>query len=357
MLVYYNDNKSQSMYAWNAVEVLVDGLLQLGRVINVVKKGLLIDFGCASHRKKFFKWEHVFHATRVFDPLDTLLDPNVQVLLRAGADCPWKWYPGIALSPGDERSYLANLYIVEAQLPHGTVRELLPRNQVRRPPSDADLVSRRVQENDFVLRSCPMPSAWPGAADLLREIFPLILPRARRVLYRMVQNDSLLYVQLGSDCALLPNELEELFHRTKEKLAGVGFPNDVWVRTSLGRQLIDGSLPVAGQRQPHPVPSHLPLWNALLTTEADFPDVRVSGRKEDCPLPTMQPLFWMLTCLLHCVNSNTKTVVLMHAKMDECEDAAAMIRFVVGRTGTLVFYRKPWGDCCGSADVRSERYG
>ncbi|XP_055353187.1 uncharacterized protein LOC129599072 isoform X2 [Paramacrobiotus metropolitanus] len=361
MFVYEEDNQSHSMFAWNAVDVLIDGLLQLGKVINVVEKGLIINFGCTGQGSEFIEYEHIFHATRVFDPLDTFLDPNVQVLLRVGPDCPWKWYPGIVLSPGDEGGYLAGLFIVEAQLPHGTVRELLPRNQVRRPPSDADLDGRRVQDKDFVIRSCPMPSAWTGETGLLREIFPLILPRARGVFNTMVQSDSLQYLQRGSDRALLPDELEELFNRTKKKFYKCAIPQDVWLQTSLWHKVLrDRKRYTFPFLEPdESIPSKLlveifqsldsgnrtrcrrtcTLWNNLLTTEDDFPDVRVSGRQDDCPSPGMQPVFWIMTCLLHCVNRRTKTMVLMHMTLDDCEDAAAMVRFVVGRTGTLVFYR------------------
>ncbi|XP_055353209.1 uncharacterized protein LOC129599094 [Paramacrobiotus metropolitanus] len=207
MFVY--DPLEQSLYAWNAVEVFVDGLLQLGRVINVVEKGLVIDFGCATQRSQFIEYRRIFHACKARSPhpVNTYQEyreyRNVQVLFRAGPDRPWAWYPGTAVSLG-EQSYFGCVYIVEVKLPHGVVKELLPRNQVRRPPSDADLAARRVQDKDFVIRGCPLPAAPRELGDLLASN----LPPMRRVLCTEVLNETLLYLQRRLDREMQPQELD-----------------------------------------------------------------------------------------------------------------------------------------------------
>ncbi|XP_055353181.1 uncharacterized protein LOC129599069 [Paramacrobiotus metropolitanus] len=362
MLVYEENEQSLSMYAWNAVEVLVDGLLQLGRVVNVVENGLIIDFGCTSQRSHFVEYGRVFYSCRTSDPLDPYLEPKVQILLRAGPLCPWVWYPGKAVSLGDE-SYYAAVYIVEVQLPHGVVKELLPMNQVRRSLSDADLACRRVQPRDLVIRGCPLPTAWSGASRVLREVFPSKIPPARRVWCTQMLSQTLLYLQHRLDRELEPYELEELYQRLKKK----------YNSKKISRHLpLARSLEVTGQgkkRKPRgscdavfqSFPSELlvevfrlldsihrtryrrvcALWNAILTTDAYFPDVRVSCRREDCPSSCMAPLFWALSCLLHCVNTRTKKVIVMHMNMSECDDADTLVRYVLGRNcrvGTLVFY-------------------
>ncbi|XP_055353161.1 uncharacterized protein LOC129599057 isoform X1 [Paramacrobiotus metropolitanus] len=84
------------------------------------------------------------------------------------------------------------------------------------------------------------------------------------------------------------------------------------------------------------------LWNRLLTTEAYFPDVRVSCRTDNYPLSWTNPLFWRLAGLLHCVNRHTKMIVLMHMNLGDSEHPGVVIRCTVGRIPTLVLYQCVW---------------
>ncbi|XP_055353189.1 uncharacterized protein LOC129599075 [Paramacrobiotus metropolitanus] len=357
-------------YTWNTVEVFVDGLLQLGKVINVAENGLIIDFGCTGLHSEFVEYGRVFHSGVLWTwwaamdrlvrglkgiDLDVNKDPTVQVLLRAGPDCPWIWYPGRAWSLGKEPPF-ANAFIVEAQLPYGAVKVLLPTEQVRRPPTDAELSRHRAH---FVIRSCPLPPCATGL-PVPFEILTATLFQEREVLCIKVLNETLQYLQLGFHTALQPDKLSEVYARLKlQRNLNGGISAHLFVRTAAMRldpkctESVSCELPFLPILLVEVLQSLdsinrtrclrvCALWNGILTTDASFRDVWVSGRREESLSPGMSPLFWAVTCLLHCVNRQTKIVVLMHMELSDCDAAATMVRYIIGsgnRVGTLLFGR------------------
>ncbi|XP_055353165.1 uncharacterized protein LOC129599057 isoform X3 [Paramacrobiotus metropolitanus] len=182
-----------AVYAWNSVDVLVDGVLQHGRVINAAKTGLVVDFECRIQRVQFIEYGRAFHMIKPPYDLDARRDRDVQVLLRADPEGPWRWFRG-AMVPGGDLSSRVNAYIVEAEMPHGTIKELLPRQQVRRPPSDDQLA--QVWPKEFVMRECELPAVWSGMSRMrLKKACGLYLPRLRDVWCARVRKWTLLYVQ------------------------------------------------------------------------------------------------------------------------------------------------------------------
>ncbi|XP_055353210.1 uncharacterized protein LOC129599095 [Paramacrobiotus metropolitanus] len=85
-----------------------------------------------------------------------------------------------------------------------------------------------------------------------------------------------------------------------------------------------------------------PLWNTLLTTEAYFLDVRVSGHDADYGnLPyQVDDLYWAPACLLKCLRSTTKMVVITNLDFDKCKDIAELLNVILSRSRipTLVLY-------------------
>ncbi|XP_055353207.1 uncharacterized protein LOC129599091 [Paramacrobiotus metropolitanus] len=320
------------MSSWNTVYVRIDGLLQYGKVINKLDNGLIIDFQCAPQRAQFVEYGRVFRPWESFTPQDTRPDSNIQALLLVSPDRPWTWYPGKKVSLSSD-GYFASVCLVEVQQPHGVVKELLPWEQVHRPPSDTQLINRGVWEEDFLIRGCPLPAGWLGASPEHREAFLSSLPRASNVLVVSVLSNALVYVQPRCG-GLLPSSLEQLFDSLRNQIVP---PPIAAERREETRQTI-----VCADALVQSLPSELlveilhsldsisrvrcrrtcPRCDALLTTDGCKP-----------------PVFWALTCLLHCVNSLTTTVVLLHMDMSKCRDAVTILRYILGhsrRIGTLV---------------------
>ncbi|XP_055347598.1 uncharacterized protein LOC129594804 [Paramacrobiotus metropolitanus] len=214
MLVYDEDDRSQSMHAWNAVDVLVDGLLQPGKIINVAKNGLFIDFGSAGQRSEFVEYGRVFSSWRPLESVDAFKTPDVQALLRAGPDCPWTWYPvpGRIMSCGTE-SYLDDVYIVEAQLPHGPRRR--QRAVVEKSSAPTALGRRlggfRVRDKDCY--TWQLPRVCSGESRVPFEILKESIFQEREVVCTKVLSDTLLYMQRCSERPLQLQELEKRYVR------------------------------------------------------------------------------------------------------------------------------------------------
>ncbi|XP_055349945.1 uncharacterized protein LOC129596636 [Paramacrobiotus metropolitanus] len=343
--------------AWNAVDVLVDGVLQHGRVINVVEKGLIVDFDCETQRAQFVEYGRIFHLTEPRDDLNLKGGENVQALVRAAPDGPWQWFPGRVARDGG-LDFCVQAYIVEAQLPHGAITELLPRQQVRFVPSNNELDSRRIQPTDFQIRSCLLSAVWFNASRALLDACRLHLQRKRSVWWTKMSHGGLWYVQRSADAPLQPPELEAVCmeglkkHEGKiaqQPLSAAATPSGKRQRTARDRGLpLAVELLVETFQSLHSIDRTrhrrvCALWNQLLTTEAYFPVVRISCQPADCPLSWTNPRFWTHAVLLHCVNRRTTTIVLTHMDLlGDGEYAASMIPHMAGRIPRLVLYQCFW---------------
>ncbi|XP_055353184.1 uncharacterized protein LOC129599071 isoform X2 [Paramacrobiotus metropolitanus] len=356
MHIYGVDDKA--LHAWNAVDVLVDGLLQHGRVIDVAKKGLIIDFGCESQQAQLIDHGHIFHSVKPDYNVDARQDRSVEVLLRATANSPWTWFAG-TMDPGNSLNCCADACIVEVRLPYGSLTELVPRQQVRLPPSGAELVRRRVGAEEFQMRECALPAAWSRPL-VFGNCVRLLLQRRHPVWFGSVSQGTLRYMQRARERPLQPYDLEAVcMEAWKEQ------------QNEIPRQLTSAVAEPPAKRQRTSSETceaalHLPselmveifqsldsinrfryrrvsaLWNAILTTETYFSDVHVSGRPADYPASWTTPGFWLLATMFHCVNSRTKTLILTRMNVGQCDCATQMIRHKIGGIGTLVFKQCAW---------------
>ncbi|XP_055353140.1 uncharacterized protein LOC129599033 [Paramacrobiotus metropolitanus] len=350
MHVYGVDDKA--VYAWNAVDVLVDGQLQHGRVIEVAETGLLIDFGCDSQRAQLIDHGDIFHSVKPDYHVDARQDRRVEVLLRATPDAPWTWFAG-TMDPGNHMSFCADSYIVDVRLPYGTFTELVPRQQVRRPPSNAELASRRVGAKAFEMRECSLPPE-----NSLR----LLLQRKHPVWCGTVNQGTLRlrYVQRARERPLQSRDLEAAcmeawkeHHKEMPRLLISALAEPPAKRQRTSSDSCDAELQLPCELMAEIFQSldsiHRfrcrrvsALWNVLLTTETYFHDVHVSGRPEDYPASWATPGFWVLNTMLRCVDRRTETLILTHMNVRQCDCATAMIRNQMDGLRTLVFNRCVW---------------
>ncbi|XP_055344480.1 uncharacterized protein LOC129592460 [Paramacrobiotus metropolitanus] len=283
---------------------------------------------------------------------------NVQVLLRRHPDGAWIWYPGRVI-PMESFLYDYAEY-VEVRLPKGNVKELLPLAQVR--PRSAGRLSKRgpMQRSDFMVRSCRMPT--PGLSNLPARVlkkFKAELIRVGNAAFVSLLGDTLTYFQLADAQLLTTERLVAIC-----KLARKRSDTPQW-----SRPLTISSVPRSNKKRKisgsevkgFPLPVELlvevfqsldsigrvrcrrvcPLWNSILTTDAYFPDVRVSGNCADGDYPAMHfyglvdgrlwvvdGMYWVVACLLKCLSSHTKTLTLSRLDVYECRALLAPLHHV-----------------------------
>ncbi|XP_055353197.1 uncharacterized protein LOC129599082 [Paramacrobiotus metropolitanus] len=324
-------DREQKLLAWNTVEALVDGQLQHGNVVDVAEGGLMVEFGCGTQRAQLIEYgriRRIFPDFRSQPPTLRTTTTEVLVLLRHDPDDAWIWYPGKRIPLGD--CWYNFLDLVEVQRPHGIVREIVPHTQVRLTPTDEDVKRRLVREGDFVVRSCPLPAGyWADGSQLPREIFKSELNQRWRVVCTSVLSQTFDYLQRQTDKPVT-HEILNLAYKaaTEEARARIScrclrLLRQMTVRTSSRKRKTDG-----GSRTSLPLPAELMvevfqsldsigrfrcrrvchLWNTVLTTDAYFPDVRVSG--SDTEYGDLQCTYamgyWVVAGLLKCLSNATK---------------------------------------------------
>ncbi|XP_055344490.1 uncharacterized protein LOC129592469 [Paramacrobiotus metropolitanus] len=338
-------------HAWRAVDVLVDGQLQRGHVINVAEGGLIIDFGCAGQRSQLVEYGRIFHSSSTHSFYATL---DEQALLRRPSDGAWIWHPGRVVPLGGCRH--EECQCVDVQLPDGTIRELVRCSQVRSPPSDAELQGWRVGKGDFVIRECALPvQFWRKGSQGLGEIFSCQLGRDCAVLCTSLLSQTLVYLQHHTGNPLRPKQVGLVYNKARSEMDKRFFAKTPIVSKNRKRK-------IAGSRHRNlALPVELlievfqsldsidrvrcrrvsPLWNDILTTDAYFPDVRISGTRDygEVPLPDASK-YWITACLLKCLSNATKTLVLMQLGAEACAEVSLLIQHILNghRIPTTVFY-------------------
>ncbi|XP_055344373.1 uncharacterized protein LOC129592379 [Paramacrobiotus metropolitanus] len=397
MLIY-----GDRVYAWNAVDVLVDGRLQHGRVISVVDGGLMIDFQWGTHSQLTQRAQRVEYG-RIFlcsQPPPGLCQLNndvrvqwVQVLLRYEPAAAWIWYRGQVRSVASYR--YEEFVSVVAELPLALVRagwprrllpcfvqELVPCQQVRevQPSAGVDGGRPRVEQGAFVIRCCPLPAT--AVAKRLGQIFD---GRRHNVLFVSRFNQTLLYLQRETGTALTAEQVERLC--ADRRLPEVGFrtapllmPRPVplliasppappaWKPTSYPTTGRAAAVPPVSL--PLPVELWLevlrsldsigrvrcrrvcPLWNRLLARHAYFPDVRVAGTEGEYAADPVGPLeleglsvYWVVACLLKCLTPRTTRAVFVNLALDDARQLSAPLRHMLQerRLPLLLFYKCRFG--------------
>ncbi|XP_055344458.1 uncharacterized protein LOC129592443 [Paramacrobiotus metropolitanus] len=353
MLVYGDDG---SVYGWNSVDVLVEGQLQHGSVINVADGGLIIDFQCTSQRGEFVEYGRIFHCNA--DTSDSLRIPRgaVQVLLRRRAGAAWLWYPGNVVPLGD---YIDAVF-VEVSLPHGSVLELLPWEQVRLPLSPADLEARRVKAGAFIVRSCRLAvPRWTGVSQRVAHMFRCELNRRWKALYISVIKETFTYLQPGILFPLDTEQVATVYKLARSAKRGEGMSKQTLPKLRRKRKTLGGEYEEEGLVLPPELLLDIfrsmdsvgrvrcrrvcALWNALLTTDAYFPDVCISGNCADYAVMYLaeQSSYWTAICLLKCLSNATTVVVLKEVDLYDCRTLTAPIQYIRQGRGmpVLVLYQ------------------
>ncbi|XP_055354690.1 uncharacterized protein LOC129600251 [Paramacrobiotus metropolitanus] len=350
MLVYVDD-----WSAWNGVQVLVDGQMQHGQVINVAEGGLIIDFGCTARRSQFIEYGRIFH----YDSKEMgRSKTDVQVLLRYHPNDAWTWFPGRWVpAKFDDSAYDDYADFVEVQLPHGTVTELLPSKQLR----TADPQQLPVMRDDFVIRCCPLPAVrWSeephGLAQMLKRVLSRHL-QCDETLCTTVLSQAILYLQRQTHTPLTTALLEEMYKRgcdrrcTSQPLVCHTGPSCSPPRKR--RKVDETSLPLPAELLVEVFQAQdsiervrcrrvCPLWNSLLTTESYFTDVRVSGKDAYYGAVPFNDggMFWWMAGLQKCLRPATMVAVIMHVDGDRTRNAAEPINHTFSasrRLPTLMF--------------------
>ncbi|XP_055356588.1 uncharacterized protein LOC129601739 [Paramacrobiotus metropolitanus] len=335
MLIYRDD-----VIEWNAVDVLIDCQLHYGRVINVAETGLVIDFQCPERRSQLVAYGSIFRCDKYLGRPTT----HAQVLLRRHPAGAWIWYPGRVV-PVDSYCY-DDFELVEVQRPYGTVTEFLPWQQVRSPTSREEDM-RLVEKGDFVIRSCPVPGAFvPSEGPMLSEAFNREMARRNGALFTGVLNQELLYLYrqtsnpipvglVESVCinaAKMNNKASTPDTTALPPCSNLGLPPVLLVEIF---QSLDSIERIRCRRV-------CAVWNTLLTTQAYFPDVRVSSDSADYGAGKFpgDEVYWVAACLLKCLSSATRRVMVSQLQLYDARQLSAPIHRILkpGRLPVLVFH-------------------
>ncbi|XP_055330720.1 uncharacterized protein LOC129583051 [Paramacrobiotus metropolitanus] len=89
-----------------------------------------------------------------------------------------------------------------------------------------------------------------------------------------------------------------------------------------------------------------PLWDGILTTEANFPDVQVSFGHPDYGVLNFahHGMYWMAVCLRKCLSSRTKVAIIMDIGGERCEQVSALLDMILtpARLPILLFDNCDW---------------
>ncbi|XP_055351186.1 uncharacterized protein LOC129597564 [Paramacrobiotus metropolitanus] len=230
----------QSLNAWNAVNVDVDGVLQVGHVIGLddttgALPQLIIDFGCATQHSVLVEYGKVFNPCEAQPATETRENEfcsvpagddyeDVQVLLRSHLDQSWKWYPAKLILSGFEALSDYALVPVEVMVGGVHARELLPYEQICPPPSGEDLQLGMVRPGDFIIRTCSVPpgywtTAEPAARDLFRQKLENVSGKEEndgkglRIL--AVLSQTITYLQRSSESPVSEEDSAELWNEAE----------------------------------------------------------------------------------------------------------------------------------------------
>ncbi|XP_055349868.1 uncharacterized protein LOC129596566 [Paramacrobiotus metropolitanus] len=246
--------------------------------------------------------------------------------------------------------------------PYGTVKELVPDGQVRAPPTDAGLQERRVKKDDFVVRRCALPAGyWSEASAAVREIFQYEVNQRFHVQCTAVLSKTLRYLQWKSETRVTAQQVEDEYKNTVKHNDELGRTTITW--KWLLRQQEAESAPQRKRKIPGSQPGSLPLpvelllevfraldsigrfrcrrvcdvWNALLTTDAYFPEVRVSNTPADYDgvLHYDHSLYWITVSVLKSFNSATKIAVFTGIELYEFSELTNLIWGMFQRAGNL----------------------
>ncbi|XP_055351930.1 uncharacterized protein LOC129598179 isoform X1 [Paramacrobiotus metropolitanus] len=215
----WHQSPTRRVYAWNAVDVPMNGLLQHGHVIGLEDTAdaaprLIVDFACPAQNAVLVEWGTVFACSdqrgaeeQWTNQLLTAKnqfcsDPaDVQLLLRTHPGGPWAWFPGKLLiagfEPHAENNTEARHYaLVEVLLAGQRIREILPRSQIRVPPSEEELQRRVLKPGHFVHRTCTASAEyWAHPWPHRRRWFRYALEERHRLRWLSFVDNEITFLQ------------------------------------------------------------------------------------------------------------------------------------------------------------------
>ncbi|XP_055357042.1 uncharacterized protein LOC129602101 [Paramacrobiotus metropolitanus] len=216
--MYWYDDAERSVYAWNAVDVEVNGLLQHGHVIGLDESDgdaprLIVDFQCMAQRSVLMDHGKAYDCSRkgksdkMPEPLEwtdrfssAAAGPGhltVEVLLRAHSNQPWTWFPAkLLLFRFANRKYA----FAEAVLGEQRVREVLPVSQIRQPSKTETLQKKLLPPGHFTIRTCSVPDGyWLTMEPAMPAMFRKDLQRECRIHLVSVRSHTLHYLQRSAE--------------------------------------------------------------------------------------------------------------------------------------------------------------
>ncbi|XP_055357717.1 uncharacterized protein LOC129602655 [Paramacrobiotus metropolitanus] len=325
MYLYELQKVKRSLYAWNAVDVEIGGLLQYGHVIGLEETDgttprLIVDLGCPTQDAVLVKEGAIFDSS--LRPTSKKRPPTgeqVEVLIFEHKNGPWKWYPGKILI----KSFLnlEKTALIEVEINGYRQRELLPEKQIRRPLSLDKQQQKRLQPGHFVLRTCRVPNGYwtldRFVADALcRKVEKKFHLRFTRVLSQELHyvrrcneppmddaDVTKLFESQNGKCVRSPNEKSCLSERKRKKRqtagdCGLALPVEILKEIFL-------SLHTVGQQRCRRT---CQLWDAVLTSGDEWRTfVRIQIEAEDDY--AIHPYIGY-NCLFKHITPGTRTICL-----------------------------------------------
>ncbi|XP_055348863.1 uncharacterized protein LOC129595779 [Paramacrobiotus metropolitanus] len=326
----YEDNE-RSVYAWNAVDVEIDGVLQHGHVIGLEEKSgddsspsrLIVDFGsplqcCVVGYGKI--WDSSIERFA-----DAGMGTVVEVLLHDGGDGVWKWYPGKMRCRWFRN--LPDVSLVEVKMGGEHRRELVPDRQIRNSAGDGGQ-PQLVAADHFSIQSCGVPDGYwalqpSAAARLLKQV-----EREFHVLFTKVLSQTMLVLRRRQDPPLTAEDVARVFDRKRqhplfhgqllEKIGKSDSGRKRKIRRDVGR---DGlaltldvlkevflSLDTVDRQRCRRI---CQLWEAILTSAELSQEVRVTKHPLDPLLPGQWGNHYVkYACLFKYITPNTRTICM-----------------------------------------------
>ncbi|XP_055344326.1 uncharacterized protein LOC129592341 isoform X2 [Paramacrobiotus metropolitanus] len=367
-------SRDRRVHAWNAVDVLVDGRLRHGSVVNTAENGLLVNLFCPSQTELFVEFG------KIFDCSDKLLQKSqyrlsckpytgykaatewkyplqlngrgsahVEVLMRDGSKGPWTWYPAIVLVTGFSTNQ-CDYAFVEVQLEGYTLQELVPPAQIRSTLTHEQLQDRLIQPNDFVISTWCLPEDTPilcAAFQRELEMHHKIMP----ISVVLKENELIFLKRHNTEEPFRP--MEEAFHSAKSKLASnqvriskLSHAEQMYRRILAKRptsKCLRTALPIAVLRDVFQYLDTIDrqrcrrtchLWNSLVKSAELCLEVPISLTKPCFARYRLHPRQWthmyaMLACFLKFVGPTTKRICIGDIPYSRRDLASASINFLV----------------------------
>ncbi|XP_055357301.1 uncharacterized protein LOC129602327 [Paramacrobiotus metropolitanus] len=346
-------------YAWNTVDVEIDGQLQRGHVVGMEENGttpprLIVDFQGPEQRSVLVEYGKVttgISSWRASEGSGT----EVLVLLRDHQD-RWSWYPGKVLHSFGNGS-LEDYATVEVTRAGYRSCELVLCNQIQLPLSKDPCYERLVKPGDFVVGTCRVPDGYwtewtrnPSRAEsLLENLY------RHSVRFFNVRSQAMNYVRVRYTYALTDEDVAREFELERQKLSEVSSRKDHDVDSSPAVEKMSNALPCKqwfrhfrADKNKLRLPLELlkeifllvdtvdrqrcrrtcQLWETLLTSADLCQDVRIS--RQDYGLDLIEPYgaegnsrqyhYVVCVCLFKYVTALTRTVCLFYPTETFCDE-------------------------------------